>query len=132
MNYEEQGRTNYFKVKDKSALEEYAEKAQVVIDWEEDKAALFADFGFQFQYEDEDTGEVEDLDIVESAKEFLADGEVLVLQSCGREGQRYVAGWTMACNNKGEMVSFDLDDIYEKAAQHFKVDLRSIGQAKPE
>ena len=129
MNFSEQGRTNYFKVKDKDALAKYAEESQSDVEWEGDKAALFADEGFQSQYENEETGEIEELDIVEAAKGFLADGEVLVMQCSGHEGQRSVAGWTLACNNKGELVSFDLNDIYEKAATQFGVDVKTIAKA---
>lgn len=57
----------------------------------------------------------------EIVAEYLADNEVAVFQTVGAEKSRYVTGYAVAINNKGEVVQVTLDDIYEVAKEKFGV-----------
>jgi molybdopterin biosynthesis enzyme len=45
----------------------------------------------------------------------LHDEDVAVLMEAGAEKLRYVSGWAVAVNSKGDLVEIGLSDIYEKA-----------------
>ena len=53
---------------------------------------------------------------------LLAEGEVLVTQSSGAEKQRYVCGYAEAISWTGECVAVNINDIYKKAKEAFKLD----------
>lgn len=55
-------------------------------------------------------------DITELVARHLIDGDVAVFMEAGAETYRSVGGSAVAVNNKGEVVSLDLHDIYAKAA----------------
>jgi hypothetical protein len=131
MNYNEQARTNYFKVKDKEALERFVELIDAELDWEDGQACILAECGIPPSVTDEETEEDVDINMVEEAKKFLADGEILVLQGNGSEGMRIFTGFAVAFDNKGNSVSLSLDDIYAKAAKKFKVKQDTIKSASP-
>ena len=52
---------------------------------------------------------------------LLADDQVLVFQSVGNEKTRYVCGYAGAISHLGETVSVNIDDIYQKAKEAFKL-----------
>lgn len=123
-NYYASARTNYFAVTDleafKADLESKTSSVQVVSK-EEDGLTLVAllgndddGAGFPFEYEDED-GEYVELDWAEIFKAHLEDGWVAIIMESGAEKLRYIAGYAVAYNSKGETVSLNLDDIYDKA-----------------
>ena len=123
-NYYASARTNYFAVTDleafKADLESKTSSVQVVSK-EEDGLTLVAllgndddGAGFPFEYENED-GDYVELDWAEIFKAHLEDGWVAIIMESGAEKLRYIAGYAVAYNSKGETVSINLDDIYEKA-----------------
>ena len=123
-NYYASARTNYFAVTDleafKADLESKTSSVQVVSK-EENGLTLVAllgndddGAGFPFEYENED-GDYVELDWAEIFKAHLEDGWVAIIMESGAEKLRYIAGYAVAYNSKGETVSINLDDIYEKA-----------------
>lgn len=114
-------RSNYFAVKDleafKAALKPF-ELEIVTSDRHEGLVAVLAetdDGGFPSYYVDEDDGDLVDVDIVALITEHLADGHVCVLQSVGAEKLRYLTGWAVAFNNKGESIEVNIDNVITQA-----------------
>jgi hypothetical protein len=123
-NYYASARTNYFAVTDleafKADIESKTSSVQVVSQ-EKDGLTLVGLLGsdddgggFPFEYEDED-GEYVELNWAEIFKAHLEDGWVAIIMESGAEKLRYIAGYAVAYNSKGETVSLNLDDIYDKA-----------------
>jgi len=123
-NYYASARTNYFAVTDleafKADIESKTSSVQVVSQ-EKDGLTLVGLLGsdddgggFPFEYEDED-GEYVELDWAEIFKAHLEEGWVAIIMESGAEKLRYIAGYAVAYNSKGETVSLNLDDIYDKA-----------------
>jgi hypothetical protein len=126
MNYKEKGRSSYFTVKDKEALEKWADLAGVDIEEKEGKFAVFAEESLTT--EDEEGNRIPS--IIEAAEEFLADGEIVVWTYAYSEGMRYMGGGAFCFNNKGEMCQLETNDIYEMAAVRFGVPAESIPKAE--
>jgi NACalpha-BTF3-like transcription factor len=69
---------------------------------------------------------------VDHVMPFVAEGQVLVVQTIGSEKLRYLTGYTEAFVRRGDEVKFtglSIEDIYEKAAQEFGVDQAEIASA---
>ena len=64
-------------------------------------------------YYNEETGEERDVDMEGLIRENLADGSVCVMMEIGAEKLRFLDGWSIAFNNKGDRKVILLDDIYE-------------------
>ncbi len=114
-NYYETARTNYFRVKDEPAFRAWVAKWNLECVKKEEGFAVFPprydDGGFNLYDEEQD----DTLDIADEIAAHLADGSVAVVMGAGHEKSRYVAGWSVAINSKGESVRVNLDDIYELA-----------------
>ena len=115
-NYYGTGRTNWFKVNDTAAFT--TEMSKYAVEVGEDKDGLVALFGLSeegmpWSYWDEDTDDHIDIEWNEVISKHLADDWVCVIQEVGNEKMRYVRGFAMAFNNKGEVKTVSLDDIYQ-------------------
>lgn len=73
--------------------------------------------GWPSCHHDEGTGDVRDMDIVDELWAHLAEGEVAGLQESGAEKLRYVTGYAVAVNSRGEILKVDIDDIYERVRE---------------
>jgi hypothetical protein len=132
-NYYGQGRTNYFAVKDADAFKaEMAQYPVEVITSEKDGETLYglldADengSGWPYAYitelEDEDGEPVEtdmEIDWVAVFARHLVDGWVAVMTETGAEKYRYMIGYALAVNSKGESREVNLSkDIYTLAQE---------------
>jgi hypothetical protein len=56
-------------------------------------------------------------DFMKTLAPFIPDGEVLVWQHVGNEKLRYLQGYAVAINNKGEIKSLNIDNIYTMAEE---------------
>jgi hypothetical protein len=68
--------------------------------------------------EDEKTGQTTEYEFDDFLTELatnIEDGWVAIMMECGAEKLRYITGFAMAINSKGEKNSVSLEDIYEKA-----------------
>lgn len=118
-NYYSQGRTNYFRVKDGEKFEQEIERLRegvgspIEMIKEDGKYALLFEEGAPTYFYDEETGESEDVDMEGFIRENLADGSVCVMMEIGAEKLRFLDGWSIAFNNKGDRKVILLDDIYK-------------------
>jgi hypothetical protein len=73
--------------------------------------------GLQWSQFNEETDEYDDLAWEVIIGNHLKDGEVCVLMETGAEKYRYLSGWAIAFNNKGETRRVDITDIYNLAKE---------------
>jgi hypothetical protein len=122
-NFYGTGRTNYFKVRDVDKFKDWAEAFGAEVAEKEGRFALLPGEGcddncLPSRFDDKDE---ELIHIYDELHQHLADGEVAVVMEAGAEKLRYVSGWAMAINHKGESVCVGLTDIYELAEKKFGV-----------
>jgi hypothetical protein len=113
-------RSNYVSITDIEAFKSLISKLGGIAIEKEGKFGFVAEEGLASDIEDEN----EDLVGIDAFKEiskFLKDGEVMVVQSIGGEGIRYLSGLAYAFNNEYEFVNIDLNEIYKKAVDKFGV-----------
>ena len=124
-NYYGQSRTNYFLVKDAEAFK--TEMANYPVNVIEQKIGVETGYGILDEDSDggglawsvfnEDTDDYDDLVWEDIIGKHLKDGEVCVLMETGAEKYRYLSGWAIAFNNKGETRRVDITDIYNLAKE---------------
>lgn len=113
-------RSNYVKVKDKSAFEAWILQFNVELVWAEDRVAFLGnadDGGIPDLLASED--DLETVSLEDDLPPFLEDGEVCVIVYVGSERLRVVWGGAVAIHSSGEIVSVRLDDIYDLARTRF-------------
>lgn len=119
-NYYGAARTNYFRVKDPEAFEAWASKYQVeVIKNADGLFGLLSDCpdsgSWPSSYFDEEKDDYVEIDIMQEVSAMLEDGEVAIFMETGAEKLRYLVGYAVAVNNRGETETISLQDIYSKA-----------------
>ena len=118
-NFYSQGRTNYFLVKDGEIFEKEIEKlgegvgSPIELIKDERGYCLLFEEGFPTYFYNEEIGQEFDVDMEDIIREHLADGSVCVMMETGAEELRYLSGWSIAFNNKGDTKVIDLNHIYE-------------------
>lgn len=122
-NYYAAARSNYFKVKD---ADEFLKAMELVpnVEIHAGENGTFCILGEDpdgggwpaFIY-NEETDDYEDFDLPDYVSQYLADDSVAIFMETGAEKLRYVVGYAVAVNNKGEQVTVSLNDIYEMAAE---------------
>jgi hypothetical protein len=55
-----------------------------------------------------------DWDVLDAVAPHLAVGEWCVIQEVGSEKLRYLTGYSRAINNKGQLISVDINDIFKQ------------------
>ncbi len=122
-NYYESARSNYFFVKDIEAFKSELNGSGLEISTKKigdlTQVCLLADMenGFPFEKYDPDTFDSTELDWADIFKRHLVDNQVAIIMGAGAEKLRYISGWAIAYNNKGESKSINLDDIYDLAKE---------------
>lgn len=120
-------RSNYFRVKDAEAFETLCEEMGLEM-WEsEEDEGRFAVSGEEHgwpsmaELDEDDPRADEDgeweFDVFEEISKHLVDGEVAVFMEAGNEAMRYVNGYAVAVNSKGETRSLRLNDILDLAKE---------------
>jgi hypothetical protein len=129
-NYYESSRTNYFLVKDieafKTRLELFtALEVKVEKMNGKDYVCLLNDNenGFPFEAYDDILGEYVEIDWEGIFSQHLQDGSVAIIMGAGAEKLRYIHGYAVAFNNKGETEQVHLVDIY-KIAEKLGTDIQ--------
>ena len=126
-NYYSSARTNYFRVKDVDAfnkwIKQFSGLETIVHETEGTVGVLFED-GVPFcrwETEKDADGNEHDVDVevdfMEELALHLADNEVAILQEAGAEKLRYINGYAIAVNNKGERRQISIDKIYDLAKE---------------
>lgn len=128
-NYYSMGRTNHFAVKDQLAF--VAEITPIIGEDDEivreekdgvDGFVLLFPDGVPSEYydygypEDYDVEPIQ-LDWVDIISKHLPDGEVCIIQEIGYEKLRYLTGYSVAFNNKGEQEHTNINSIYDQAKE---------------
>jgi hypothetical protein len=124
-NYYEKARTNYFNVKDSVEFNKYVDLfggIDVVVEEKTGKVALLFDEesgipSFYLNDQDEDI----EVDFVDDISKHLTDDSIAVFQAIGSEKMRYLTGYAIAINSKGERVQISLSEIYDRAKEKFGV-----------
>jgi len=124
-NFYGTARTNYFKVKDLEAFKKFVEELSgAVLITKEGLFGFYSDDSsgcMPSSVYNRETGEHEDIDVIEEVSKHLAEGEVAVFMEAGAEKMRYISGWSTVVNHKGETVDINLDCIYSMAFEKFGV-----------
>ena len=124
--YTSTARTNYFRVKDVDAFNKWIKQFtgldKIVHETQGTVGILFDDGVPNVRWETEliEGEEIEsevEIDFMEELSLHLADEEVAVLQECGSENLRYVNGYAIAVNNKGERREISINKIYDLAKE---------------
>jgi hypothetical protein len=134
-------RSNYFEVKDFAAFKTWLESHSLSLledDAEPSKPSTKVGFtaantdhgAWPSSIWNEETDEYEEFDLVSELWQHLVEGQVAVLMEVGSERYRYVTGQAIAVRWDGRVVHLSLNDIYEKAAREFGVDVKSITPAE--
>jgi hypothetical protein len=128
-NYYGSARSNYFRVKDGEAFKKWAASLGLDVLESSQKRGGEPQYAMtpigtddggwpSWRFEDENGQAVdEELDLAQELSRHLHDDDVVVLMESGAEKLRYVSGWAVAVNSKGDRVQLTLSDIYE-AAKH--------------
>ncbi|CAN5289334.1 hypothetical protein BH24ACT19_BH24ACT19_08070 [soil metagenome] len=121
-NYLGYARSNYFCVRDEAAFLNWVETLPGVIARREDgnpeRFALLVEDGDNggwhgWRYDEREDDE-EEIDLRAEITGHLDEGEVAVLEEVGAEKLRYLVGYAVAVNHRGEKLTVSLDDIYER------------------
>jgi hypothetical protein len=120
-------RTNYFRVKDVDAFNKWIEQfsgLETIVQEAQGTVGILFDDGVpneRWETEKDADGNEHDVDVevdfMEELALHLADNEVAILQESGAEKLRYVNGYSIAVNNKGERREISINNIYDLAKQ---------------
>ena len=126
-NYYGQARTNYFQVKDlKAWREEMSDYPVELIETKDDDGTMRVGFmdanqdggGLDWSWWDFETDDDVEIDWAGILARHLADNEVAILMEVGSEKYRYLTGYALAVNSKGETREINLSkDIYTLAQE---------------
>lgn len=122
-NYVPFMRSNYFEVKDAAAFEAFCTKWDVELTrggGERRESPLYGflangEMGLPPCYWDAAQDDFVEGEFVKELATHLADGWVAIIREVGYEKYRYLVGFTVAVNSKGEILEITLDEIYAKA-----------------
>lgn len=124
-NYYSHSRSNYFQVKDAvSFKKEIEEFGNIDICEQTDESGVTRYCLLMQNLEqfpswkiDKNTGDEEECESIEIVARHLIDGEVAIFTEVGYEKLCYVAGTSVAINNKLEKRVIALEDIYKLAKE---------------
>jgi len=143
MDYSGNGRSNYVHFTDKEKVEKILEFYQLIMQSNEkgdcilvgydnesgdinSYAFVSVDFDESYKelkeyglvdipFEEFEMGDQYELpDFFTVISKYLPEGEVLVWQATGNEGLRYLNGYSVAVNSKGQTAVVNINDIFEK------------------
>jgi hypothetical protein len=122
-NYYATFRSNYFRVRDLTEFKNLCESYNLTVLYEKDGSELVGiasgvdsdDGAMPDMKYNEQSDEFEYADLVGDLYPLLLEGEVAVLMEVGAEKLRYVVGYAIAFNNKGETKELGLNQIYDLA-----------------
>lgn len=112
-NYEEQTRSNYFKVKDVEKFKELLDEHYLTFIQLKgtDLVGFLAEDGLPAWDRETD----EEIDFMDLVSKHLVKGDVAIIIGNGFEKMRYLTGFAAAVNSRGTAVYISVEDIYKKA-----------------
>lgn len=120
-NYYAACRTNYFEVKDEDAfIDAMSNIPNIELGVKENGTYCLLGHdpdgaGWPTYSYNEETEEEIEIDLPVLVSKHLVDGAVAIFMESGAEKLRYVIGYAVAINNRGEQVNVGLSDIYDIA-----------------
>ena len=117
-NYYASARSNYFGVKDPDKFREEFKDVNVdIIENQNGNLGLLSmeECGWPMVDYNEETGDYVDIDLFGDVAKHLKDGHVAVFMEIGAEKLRYLVGYALAINNKNEIKTVNISDIYHEA-----------------
>lgn len=119
-NYYPWVRSNYFQVKDPAVFESFCKKWDVELIRGGKDDSLFGflgngEMGLPFCYYDAEKNDTVEGTFMDDLAGHLVDGWVAIVREIGYEKMRYLVGYTVAINSRGESIEVSLDQIYEDA-----------------
>lgn len=121
-NYVAKVRTNYFKVKDADAWQAFCDRFEltnIVDNQNGEQLHGFMDNtlgnGIPHLVWDEKEQDHVEIDFLKEMAKHIEDGWVAVIVEIGSEKYRYLLGFAVAVNSKGESRQVTLDEIGERA-----------------
>lgn len=125
-NYYGTGRSNYFKVKDLEAFEEWAAKIGLKTFDSSERHPDCVAFegneehgGLPDEYLDESENIIQ-IDFWNELSKHLVEGEVAIFVCSGAEKLRYIDGWATAVDHRGKILDVSTEDIYSKVKRYWK------------
>lgn len=106
-------RTNYFRVKDRKAFDEWASKYEVRVIEDQYRVGLVGEDPDGGSWPSHNSEKDEDIDFAGELAKHLVDGNVAILMEVGAEKVRYVYGAAIAVKSDGSVLSICLDDVYK-------------------
>lgn len=89
--------------------------------------------GISQSYWDEDAndgeGDFADVDLLQLISTHLVEGSVAVFEEAGAEKFRYISAYALAVNHLGDVVSININEIYDRAAAAFGIPKEQITPA---
>jgi hypothetical protein len=121
-NYYGKSRSNYFKVKDVDKFKNFLNSMydmEFIEDGQGRVGFLVTGEGGSIPCEiwDEESDEYVDLDFDALLAQHLQDDQVAIYQEVGAEKLRYLVGYSVAVNAKGETAMVSINDIYSIAKE---------------
>ena len=122
-NYYGNSRSNYFKVKSKENFKKFLDSMydmEYIEDREGRVGFLVIGEGGSIPCEiwDEENDEyTHDFDFAKLLAQHLQDDQVAIYQEVGAEKLRYLVGYSVAVNSKGETAMVNINDIYRIAQE---------------
>lgn len=125
-NYYGTARSNYFRVKDGRKFEEEMAKypVEVITKTKDlpsgDPITLYGllgseEYGWPSQHFDEETNDIVEYELIDIVSKHLAKDSVAIFMEVGAEKMRYLNGYAIAINSKGQTKTVSIDDIYQLA-----------------
>lgn len=130
-NYYASARSNYFKVKDLEAFKAWVDTIPGIGLWADrpdGEVGIFVNdcdgAGWpSYRWNDELAPEPDDFDLAEELSEHLTDDSVAILMEVGNEKLRYLTGFAIAVNSKGEILRVSINDIYELVVKNWDLEV---------
>lgn len=124
-DYQGKARSNYFLLRDaaaRSALADFAAATDMELITTDDnplRAGLISNSpngSWPSSITVEESEETIDVEVPAHVSQWLAEGSVAIFMEIGAEKMRYLSGYAVAINSRGEEHAVSLSDIYERAA----------------
>lgn len=135
VDYKGKERTNFFEVQDIEGLRESLKDYDINIHQREAGSDFYMlypstdDGCFPFNTYNDETNEEIHFEFESEVMPFVREGEVVVYMGSGHEKLSYISGCAYAYMRQGDDVKvsgFNLNDIYQKAANEFDIDVNTI------
>ena len=125
-NWQGTARSNYFRVKNEDAFRTWVERTPPLVYFthaaDDHLFAIGSETGWPVTAYNQAEDEEIEIDLPMELSLHLAEDQIAILMETGAEGLRYVTGFAVAVNERGEQVSLHLAEIYQRAIDRFGIE----------